>query len=95
MSVAELERFAIQTRLSAEMTYLSLFTVGMIRYTAEDWSKAICLFNDALGQVAEPVPFLEQSAVYFYRGNAHYSKGDYDRAIAIIPRLFALSPMMS
>jgi tetratricopeptide (TPR) repeat protein len=82
MAVAELESFTLQTRLSEEMTYLSLFTVGMARYAREDWDGAIACFSDALSQTAEPMRALDQSIIYFYRGNAYTSKGDYDRAVA-------------
>ncbi len=82
MAIAELESFTLQPRLSAEMAYLSLFTVGMGRYAAEDWDGAIVPFSEALSQTAERVSALDQSIVHFYRGNAYRAKGDYDRAIA-------------
>ena len=92
MAVAELESFTLQTRLSAEMAYLSLFTVGMARYAAADWDGAIARFIDALNQTAEPVRALDQSTVYFYRGNACYFKGDYERAIADFDQAIELKP---
>jgi tetratricopeptide (TPR) repeat protein len=92
MAVAELESFDLQTQLSAEMAYLSLFTVGMARYAAEDWDAAIARFSDALNQTAERVPALDQSTVYFYRGLAYDYKGDYDRAIADHDQAIQLKP---
>ena len=92
MAVAELESFTLQTKLSAEMAYLSLFTVGMTRYTAEDWDGAIACFSDALSQTAERVPVLDQSTIYFYRGAAYYYKGDYDRAITDYDQAIRLQP---
>jgi tetratricopeptide (TPR) repeat protein len=82
MAVAELESFTLQTHLSAEMAYLSLFTVGMARYAAEDWDGAIACFGDALSQTAERVPALDQSIVYFYHGLACRRKGDLNWANA-------------
>jgi hypothetical protein len=73
MPVAELESFTLQTRLSAEMAYLTLFSVGMARYAAEDWDGAIARFSDALSQTAERVAALDQSRIHFYRGNAYYA----------------------
>jgi tetratricopeptide (TPR) repeat protein len=92
MAVSELESFTLQTHLSAEMTYLSLFTVGMARYAAEDWDGAIARFNDALSQTAERIPALDQSIVHLYCGNAYRAKGDYDRAIADYDQAIQLQP---
>jgi hypothetical protein len=50
MTVAELESFTLQTRLSEELAYLTLFTVGMARYAAMDWDEAIARFSNALDQ---------------------------------------------
>jgi tetratricopeptide (TPR) repeat protein len=91
-AVAELESFNLQTHLSEEMIYLSLFTVGMARYAAEDWDGAIASFSDALDQTAESVLALSQSIVHFYRGGAYYYKGDYDRAIADYDQAIKLKP---
>jgi hypothetical protein len=92
MAVAELESFTLQTRLSAEMAYLTLSTIGMARYVKQDWDGAIVRFNDALSQTAEHVRALDQGIVYFYRGNAYHEKGDYDRAIADYDQAIQLQP---
>ena len=65
----ELESFDMQTSLSGEMTYLSLFTVGVTRYAANDWDGAIVAFDDALEQTTENVPPVSRSTAYFYLGN--------------------------
>ena len=80
--IADLKSFTLQTRLSHEMTYLSLFVLGMARRAAGDWEGAIARFSDALGQTTEPSSSLNQSLVYFYRGYAYMLKDDYDRALA-------------
>ncbi|WP_051469921.1 tetratricopeptide repeat protein [Fischerella sp. PCC 9605] len=83
-SVAELESFTLQTRLSKDMTYLSLFTLGVARYAAEDWESAINFFNDALRQLQEiekPESSLNQEIVYLYRGTTYYKQGNYNNAI--------------
>jgi len=92
MAVAELESFTLQTRLSAEMSYLSLFTVGMACYAAADWDGAIARFSDALSQTEEHVSALNQNAIYCYRAVAYYFKGDYDLAIADYDRAIELRP---
>jgi len=80
--VSELKSFKLQVRLSNEIAYLSLFTVGLTRYTAHDWNKAIDSFNDALQQVKEPTKNLDKSVIYFFRGNSYYYSKKYDLAIA-------------
>lgn len=92
LALAELESFSLQTRLSTEMAYLSLFTVGMTRFAAEDWDGAVACFTDALSQAAERVPALDQSVVYYYRGSARAFKGEYDRAIADFDKAIQLQP---
>ena len=91
-TVADLESFTLQTRLSAEMAYLSLFVVGVARYTANDWDDAIAYFSSALDQVEERVSALDQSVVYSFRGVAYACKGDLDRAITDCDQAIALQP---
>jgi tetratricopeptide (TPR) repeat protein len=90
--VAELKSFKLQTRLSAEMAYLSLFTLGTIRYTVSDWDGAITRLSNALSQAKQRTTVLDQSIVYFYRGNAYKNKGDYDRALADYNQVLKLKP---
>jgi tetratricopeptide (TPR) repeat protein len=84
-AIAELKSFTLQTRLSNEMSYLSLFTLGMTRYAAYDWDGAISRFSDAFSALEQPakrVSALDQSIIHFYRGTAYSRRGDHDRAIA-------------
>ena len=53
-SVAELESFSSQTRLSKEMTYFVLLTIGLTHYEAGDFGGAIEHFTNALAQSAVP-----------------------------------------
>lgn len=92
VTVSELESFSLQTRLSAEMAYLTLFTAGMVQYTAEDWDEAITQFGDALAQLDEPVSFLEEYVVYMYRGLAYYHKDDYAHATRDFEKVVELKP---
>lgn len=54
VAIAQLNSFKLQTRLSQEMTYLSLFTLGMYRYLDEDWDRAIEYLNEALNELKNP-----------------------------------------
>jgi hypothetical protein len=92
MAVAELESFTLQTRLSGEMAYLSLFTAGVARLAVGDWDGAIARFGDALSQTAERVPALDQGIVYSYRGLAYYYKGDYNHTIADYDQAIQFQP---
>jgi tetratricopeptide (TPR) repeat protein len=92
MSLAEFESFTLQARLSAEMAYLSLSTVGMARYAVGDWDGAIARFSDALSQTSEPIRALDQSIVYGHRGIAYMFKRADDRAFADFNHAIALNP---
>jgi hypothetical protein len=81
IAVEQPESCVLQTRLSQEMAYLSLFTQGMYRYSEEDWAKAIDLLTKALDEAKEPVSSLGKDVVYGYRGLAYYKQGNLDEAM--------------
>ena len=89
---AEMKSVTLTLKLAQEMTYLSLFTVGMARYSADDWDGAIVRFTAALSQTAEDVPALSKGVVYFYRGLAYSAKGNYDLAIQDYNKALELDP---
>jgi tetratricopeptide (TPR) repeat protein len=89
-AVSELNSFKLQTRLSNEMVYLSVFTVGLTRYTASDWDKAITSFSETLKQLEYPIN--NRSIIYFFRGDSYYNKKDYDRAIFDYNQVLKLDP---
>ena len=77
--VAELNSFKLQTKLSAEMNYLTLFTLGMADYADGDWIGAIALFDDALSQADQKI---DMSNTYFYMGNSRGYNKDWEEALA-------------
>ncbi|NET57562.1 MAG: tetratricopeptide repeat protein, partial [Symploca sp. SIO2E6] len=96
-SIAKLESFEIQTQLSKETTYLTLFTIGLVRYEAEDYDGAIARLTKALEFVpdAEQTIVQEDTAIdvlYFYRGGAYYSKEELDKAIADYNQALKINP---
>ena len=95
LAVAELESFQIQTRLSNEMGYLTLLTLGLARYEVEDYEGAIDRFTGALDQPDVPDDMVDPAGIYFYRGNAYNNKGDYDRAISDYDRAIELNPKLA
>jgi len=94
--IAKLDNFEIQAQLSEEMSYLTLFTIGVVRYEAQDYEDAIARFTKAL----EFVPDAEQeivqdnaiNALYFCRGFAYYIKGELDKAIVDYNQLLKINP---
>jgi len=89
---AEVKSFSLTLKLAQEMTYLSLFTVGMARLSAKDWDGAIFGFTDALNQTTEDVPALSKGVVYNYRGRAYGMSGNYDLAIQDYNKAIELNP---
>jgi len=91
LAVSELNSFTLPTSLNG-MSYLTLFTIGMARYAAEDWDGAIDRFSNALAQVETNVLTLVQYAVYFYRGTSYVLKSDNKSAIADYNQALKLKP---
>ena len=92
LAIAELNSFKLQSRLSNEMSYLTLFTLGMVQYAKDDWGGAIVRFKSAIDQVKKPAATLGQEVVYFYRGNSFYREGNYKSAIADYDQALKLKP---
>ncbi|HBE57407.1 MAG TPA: hypothetical protein DEG17_27425 [Cyanobacteria bacterium UBA11149] len=94
LSVATLESFEMQVNLAQELSYLSLVTLGVSRYSAKDWDGAIIRLSAALKSVeSENVPkALDPAAVYFYRANAYYYTGENDQAIDDFNQALKLEP---
>ena len=92
LSVATLESFDMQVDVAQEITYLSLVTLGMSRYSAKDWDGAIVRLSAALESV-KPLPkVLDPAAVYFFRAIAYYHKGEKDREIVGYNQALKLNP---
>jgi len=88
----ELEGFTLQTDLSEELTYLSLVTVGLARYSLEDWDGAISRFNSALQYYSANKNIVPPSEIYYYRGSALFEKGDGASAIKDLNQAIFLDP---
>jgi len=92
-NATELESFVLQTTLSDELAYLTVFTMGMIRYTENDWDGAIEHFSDALALTAEQASkLLGHNVIYYKRGFSYAARGDLDLAIADHTRAIELDP---
>ncbi|MBP5973306.1 tetratricopeptide repeat protein [Brasilonema sp. CT11] len=94
-SISELNNFKLQLRLAEQMSYLTHFTVGLIRYTVSDWKQAITYFSKALEQDNDSTKALNRKIVYFYRGNSYGNKKDDDRAISDYNQAIKLDPNLA
>jgi tetratricopeptide (TPR) repeat protein len=74
-SISELYTFTIQERVSKEMAYLSLLTVGLIRYELGDYDGAIERFNHGLKNLIIPKEMVNPGILYFYKAISFYQKG--------------------
>ena len=92
MAVAALERFEIQVNLAEELKYLTLVTLGVSAYAADDWDNAIKQLTAALSEAKPNQAALDPATVYFYRGNAYNYKKKYDRAIEDYNQALQLNP---
>jgi len=92
IDVAWLKRDTLQTVLSKQLSYLTLFTLGMLRYAVDDWQGAIRWFSAALDQMEGQVPTPEQSLLYYKRGLSYFATGDSLRAVADYNRAIELNP---
>jgi tetratricopeptide (TPR) repeat protein len=91
-ALSELNSFKLQTRLSSEMSYLTLFTLGVAEYAAEDWTAAVTLFDDALTQTDESPESLDLSITHFYKGNSLSFNEDFEAAIAAYDAALKIKP---
>ena len=91
--IADLESFTLQTNLSNKMAFLGLYTVGVVRYSKNDYDGAIASFKDALNQDNVILTDENKSVLYRVIGDAYNDKGGsaelaipyYDKAIQYNP----------
>jgi tetratricopeptide (TPR) repeat protein len=77
----EMDSFQIQTRLSNEMTYLTLLAIGLARLESGDNKNAVSLFSKAIDQKDIPEQLIDPANIYYFRGNAFLNLNSYNRAI--------------
>jgi tetratricopeptide (TPR) repeat protein len=78
--LSEVRDFTLQEQLSKEMTYLTLLTVGLIRYGLGDYDGAIQRFNDGMNSLPRNVEIVNPGILHFYKASALYHKGQAKQA---------------
>jgi tetratricopeptide (TPR) repeat protein len=91
-NVDELNSFALQTDLSVELSYLSHFIIGLVRYEAGKLDDAIASFTAALEQTESPIPALDKGRIYTQRAQIYSYLGKYDLALADFNKLIEIDP---
>jgi tetratricopeptide (TPR) repeat protein len=77
----EIDSFQVQTRLSNEMTYLTLLTIGLARLESGDNANAVSLFSKAIDQKGIPEQLIDPANIYYFRGNAFLNMNLYNKAV--------------
>ena len=92
-TVSELTGVGVQLRprLSSEINYLTLFTLGITKYAVDDWNAAIELFDKSL-QELKASDSLDLSPTFFYKGNAHLFTKSFEEAITAYDAALKIKP---
>jgi len=77
----EIDSFEVHTRLSHDLTYLTLLTVGLARMESKKYQDAISLFTRAIQLSTAPESLIDPGNVYLFRGIAYSSIRSYRDAI--------------
>jgi tetratricopeptide (TPR) repeat protein len=93
----KLSDLTLQTDLSNELSYVTIFTLGLARYDAEDWQNAVFMFDDAISHLSDETILsaktegqgilLDQNLLYYYRGKAQERLGNYPAALGDLQKL--------
>ena len=90
--IADLESFTLQTKLSNKMTFLGFYTVGIVRYSKDDYDGAIVSFNDALNQADENLSDENKSVLYRVIGDVYNDGGKANLAIPYYDKAIQYNP---
>jgi tetratricopeptide (TPR) repeat protein len=90
-TAVDLSDLTLQTDLSNELSYATIFTLGVSRYDAKDWRNAINMFDDALSHLDQKTILsaktegegilIDQNILYYYRGKAKTEVNDFAGAL--------------
>jgi tetratricopeptide (TPR) repeat protein len=77
----QLDSFELQARLSSELTYLTLLTIGLARMESGNLEDAISLFTRAIQLAAVPETLVDPANIYFFRANCYLLTNSYQNAV--------------
>jgi tetratricopeptide (TPR) repeat protein len=78
----DLEAFVVQEKLSKEMSYLTLLSVGLIKFLRGDLGGAIDRFTGALAQGSAPKELADPTVAHLLRGICYLARKNRDLALA-------------
>lgn len=95
----ELSDLTLQTNLSNELSYATIFMLGFLHYESKDYNEAINLFDDAIEQLDESTilsakasgdgVLINTDVLYFFRSGAYFALDDPDAALADMEKISA------
>ena len=81
VTLAEGRGISVQEALSGDMNLLALLILGVAKYDAGDYDRAIERFTEALNQTSSSRLEEERTDIKFFLGKSLYSKGKYNEAV--------------
>lgn len=71
----------LRDQASRNLSFLTVFAIGLIRYEAKDYEDAILMFTDALSRYSVLKEMDNPEMIHQYRGAAYFHNGKIDQAI--------------
>jgi len=69
---AEVREWKFRADLTSDLSYLTLLTIGLARYEAQEYRDAIDRFEDALRQPSVPKDRVSPAVLHFFKGLCYY-----------------------
>lgn len=96
-SPTELSDLTLQTTVSNELSYVTLFTLGIVRFEADDWSNAADIFTDAISHLDENTmisakmsdagTLVNTDLLYYNRAAAYFLSGNPIKSLADLEKI--------
>lgn len=92
--IANLQDFSIQTRLSKQMTFLSLLTIGLVYFDEHNYKDAINQFSGAMQEAPLSNQVIDPTIAPFYRASSYFAVRSYSKAIADLTSVIHQHPKL-
>jgi|GEM_PF-3401095 len=100
--LSEINDLTLQTSVSNELSYVTLFTLGLIRFEADDYQAALNLFEDAINRLDQQNTLsaktsgedvlVNKDTLYLYRALSYYELKNYEKSIYELEKLAVSYP---